>query len=1468
MLRSPLLLTLDLTRVEHAEDPYAFRFVPQDYLARTEGGAISRIHLEWDQTWLDDLERLRRASPSASTLQRVGERLSRFLDGAGWAAQAAAIDGVLRAGRGVILTLRSTAAELYTLPWELLILGSSGQHLGELDGVVIRYEWPETSTVPELAAPRSERGRVLLAWSAAGGAVPAVEHIDVLSEACEAGHRPFDRERDVLSHASLGALEEQLERALQEGPPIDVLHLLAHAKGGLEGGIVLDGSDGTSSRVGPEKLRQLLRRYAGMIRLVVFSACESADPGAVANALGGLTQALHRAGIAAVIGSRFPLSVDASIRFSRAIYGGLIVSLRSLEESVALGRTELRQRSDGIAWATIQLYARTADGAESRPLVVRPYRGLLSFGPENRRLFFGRGQEVQELRRDLDALVEQGRPRLMIVAGASGSGKSSVVLAGLVPSLLQESDRAWAWIQMRPGPSPLQSLARAVSHLRGGAVEAEPGSIAEALFGWREDHSARPLLVVVDQLEELFTQGAQAPEREAFARLLWRLAGDPTWPVTIVSTLRVDFIGACGQLILDDQGLRLDRIAYDERHRIFVARADLRLLREVIVAPARAVGLTHEPGLVERLIDDIDGDAGALPALSHALDLLWRRRRGNTLTQGGYDAIGGVTGALALHAEAIIDEFNSAELRVAQHLLVRLVSDGGERRLQDTRARLPLDRLRPAGAEAEAAAFDRVVERLTERRLLVLSEGDRPQRSGRRREVVLVEVAHDALLRAWPRLQRWVDEDLDRITQRRRLRAWVADHQERAVLLDATRLTAAQEFATEHPEDVDPSMRALIDSSLAAHHEAAAVETRRRAVLERSLARTRKAALLTGLLAVVALILTGVSERAYSALQRESQLRLDAPLYTLLGRIPAEDPRTILDVLAEIAIADDPRWIAAADRALGQLPEQRLLTVDPTLRDFAVSSTGLVAIRSADVDGLEVLRAADPQGSRIALELGAVEDMAWDVEGRLLVLRSDGLLSVLQFNTDGWLVDERPLRTIELGGPTSLSLSREPGGRLIALNEPEDHRARIIDSDPESESIVVIDGGDAPFTAIRLIDRGRSLLTASGDLAVADVADSDLRIWDTRSGSLRSSFPLRGDLAIAVTMDRDREQVRALTRTGELLAWDRVSPGIAPSRDAAGHGPLLAAAFSPGSGDLALLSTIAGELVIQPLPAGPPIQLRGPGDRSSTAVAWREHGRVFADDGGDLRSYRADGRYHSPREMDAQALRARVYELATCMPFAEMGALAGRYGIDGIAPRSLCVNARKARVSELLREGELLLIVFLPLLLLLELAIVATVRRRRMSSGEGTPSGGREAPPALGLVTVAIIVVLATGLAFSAINVLPGDDGIHVITIVLVATWLLVLFGRLSPRRLHLQGTLSRTLLSIARASLIALALALATILAAVIDDVGARPAETGDNAAALFTFGFLLLLLVATFVFGLQQTSLWLRAPAAEGSS
>ncbi|MEZ4385939.1 MAG: CHAT domain-containing protein, partial [Nannocystaceae bacterium] len=1075
MLATPLVIVIELARARRAEDPFAFRFEAQDYVVRGEGGGFSRIHLDWDQGWLDDLAALGRPEPAPALLQRLGERLRGVLEGAGWEAKAAAIDGVLRAGGRVVVTIRSAAAELYTLPWELLTLGPSGQHLAELDGVLLRYEWPESRTRPEVRSPRSVDGRILVAWSAAGGAVPAREHVEAIRGACAAGGRGFDPERDVVAHASAARLEAALEEASERGPAIDALHVLCHAHGGPSGGLLLDADDGGGAQtVDPGSLRRLLGRFAGMIRLVVFAACESADPGAGpgVGSLGSLTQVVHRAGVAAVIGARAPLAVDASITFTRAFYRGLAAELRSLEEALLRARGELAQAPGSAAWAALQLYSRAADGEDSRPLIVRPYRGLLAFEPQHRRLLFGRDRECAEIREDLRRLADGGRAQLLFVAGASGTGKSSVVLGGFVPALLREREPSWSWERLRPGDAPLAALAAAAGRVTAACVDPAPEVIAAALRGWRAANPERALLLVVDQLEELFTQGAAAEERARFGRLLWTLASDRRWPVAVLCTIRVDFVGRCGEIAVDDDDRRLDRVAYDERHRIFIARGDRRLLREVIERPAAAVGLSFETGLVERILDDVAGESGALPLLGHALDLLWEHRSGRVLTLAVYREIGEIGGALSRHADTILDGLREAERVQARRLLVRLVSATGT---LDARARLPLRRLRPAGASA--AIFDAALGRLTAGRLLVLRDGEEADaadagQGAREGDAAsstgaTVEVAHEALLRVWSRLQAWIDEDQQRIRDLARIDAWVVDFEERGTLLDDPRIAFASDYAERSPDDFEARARALLDASLAASAAERAREATRRAELERSLRRARRS--LGGAVAVasVALVLAVFAADAIEEVDREGLRRADDPLLALVEQLPPAATELRLSVLAAVA---EPRgradWIAAVDATLSGLPEQRVVADlgDAPIRQLELRADDerLLILADGDVrtvalDGESAL--LRPSSTRLRVQATAAAN---DDRERVDLVLDSGELVRWDYSVDAREVLRAGLRgdMLAFHGPTQRAFLRDGAAiRVLELRRADADGDMIATFAAAVRSFAFVDGG-------------------------------------------------------------------------------------------------------------------------------------------------------------------------------------------------------------------------------------------------------------------------------------------------------------------------------------------------------------------------------------------------------------------------
>jgi hypothetical protein len=483
-------------RALESGDPFAFRFEPQEYILPTEGGDSPTARFEWTPEVLADLAAVRLPGRDPAVVQRLGSRLRRFVSEAGWSLHEQQITQALDEGRQVVVTLRSSAAELYSLPWELLPL-KSGVFLGELEGLLLRCEWPDSPSQHEQPSPRAEGGRILFAWSAAGGAVPASEHAQALAAACRAGSHPWNAESDILAQASLEQLVQRLKEARDTGPPIHVLHLLCHGVPVGSGfGLCLNGRD-VAVAVDAQQLRRHLAPFAGMVRLIVLAACDSANAGALGSHLGSVAQSLHRCGFQAVVASRHPLSIEGSCTLTASFYHALLSEPASVESAFLAARQQLALSETGqgaerrrLDWASVQLYSRHGEGEDTRPIVFRPYRGLLAFQPEDQRFFCGREREIREVLSDLQTLISQNRARFLIVAGGSGTGKSSLVLAGAVPRLLS-AEPALRFMRMRPGADPHAAL-------------------RDALAPWQPE---TPGLLLVDQLEELVTSLILVDER-------------------------------------------------------------------------------------------------------------------------------------------------------------------------------------------------------------------------------------------------------------------------------------------------------------------------------------------------------------------------------------------------------------------------------------------------------------------------------------------------------------------------------------------------------------------------------------------------------------------------------------------------------------------------------------------------------------------------------------------------------------------------------------------------------------------------------------------------------------------------------------------------------------------------------------------------------------------------------------------
>ena len=423
-----------------------------------------------------------------------------------------------------------------------------------------------------------------------------------------------------------------------------------------------------------------------------------------------------------------------------------------------------------------------------------PYRGLCAFDQADADLFFGREVLTARLVERVEEMAHgsDGGLALLAVVGASGSGKSSLVRAGVAPAL-----RKSGWEVQVITPT------------------AHPMTVLEIRYPQR-GRSRREVLIL-DQFEELFSLCRDENERKAFLDCVFAL----NQPVILV--LRADFYGHCAAYA----GLRAAVSARQE----YIGAMDAGGLRRAIEAPARYMGWELEPGLVDLLLDEVgaSGDRlpepGALPLLEHALLETWERRRGRVLTLAGYEESGGVRGAIAQTAERVYDQLTPKEQALARRIFLRLTELGEG--TQDTRRRAALSELRAIGEDERQVNV--LLEALAAARLVILAEET-------------AEVTHEALIREWPALQRWLTEDRDWLRLHRYLTdsaaVWDRLGRDEGELYRGARLAQALEWSgrATHAHELTSIERAFLSASRQREdREARQREEQRRRELETAL---------------------------------------------------------------------------------------------------------------------------------------------------------------------------------------------------------------------------------------------------------------------------------------------------------------------------------------------------------------------------------------------------------------------------------------------------------------------------------------------------------------------------------------------------------------------------------------------------------------------------------------------------------
>ena len=736
--------------------------------------------------------------------------------------------------------------------------------------------------------------------------------------------------------------------------------------------------------------------------------------------------------------------------------------------------------------------------------LTNPYKGLMAFQEYDSHNFFGRDSLTDQIIEKLNPKKTLGR--FLAVIGPSGSGKSSVVKAGLLPRIRDGAipgSENWFVVEMYPGSRPFDELevallstsVKTVPSLKRDLINGANG-LNRALDIILPDDNTQ-LLLVIDQFEELFTLVEDETQRSLFINSLLNAITYKKSRLLVIVTLRADFY---------DKPLQYHNFGQLLRRRTeVVLPLSSSELEAAIRQPAENVGAQFESGLVHAIVNDVSTQPGMLPLLQYTLTQLFEKRTGRTLTLETFEQLGGVTGALARHADNIYEQLSSSQKDSTRQLFLRLVTLGEG--TEDTRRRVQQTELE------SIPEINAILDHFGEARLLTFDRDPITR-------LPTAEVAHEALIRSWDRFKTWVDDNRDQLRIQRNLTTatneWLANNMDKGFLASDTRLEQFSAWAKQDTMTLSSDEQLFLKHSVLLQKQRAQAEIKRKAyeakIAQRALNYQR---ITVGLIIVV--IITGIAIVGAIVQSRDAQSQLGTAVF-------AQDQALIAQNTLEIREQNANTQVAVAARTLTPIPRTLEAVVTRQANAENTRTALLGDAYSYQMIGL-ALQNFDTQENALAFAFEAVkfDNVPFDVERIFVDIANKSY-------TEQFAVDLN-----------STHIAFSPDGRLLAATRCvsasqacSEYEIRLWDINNE-RALHALSGE---------VQSDANFVFSSDGKSIAAISNGDIILWDTATGEQLNSTIIENSFNDEhITFTANNQQVLIVDRSA-IIMWDITSDTV------------------------------------------------------------------------------------------------------------------------------------------------------------------------------------------------------------------------------------------------------------------------------------------------------------------------------------